>query len=175
MLDEDQLATGEWIRAHTAPKAVMLHGDIHITPSDTVAGRPTLVAYNGWMWSHGLPYGDRDKDRRYILDNALKDSDAEAYGLMRRWGIRYVVGENMRTHHRPSEAAHQEALAREAAAGTDAAAAAAAAAAPGVPRLGKLPSPPTYDPDSYLSGQLKAVFRRGRFIVLEVQGYGPGG
>jgi hypothetical protein len=155
MLDEDQLATGAWIREHVPPKAVVLHNDIHITPSGSVAGRPSLVAYSGWMWSHGLPYGDRDRDRQKILQNALKDADPEAYGVLRRWGVRYVIGEHLPVHHRPSEAAHNEAQARQAANPGDASIV--------VPR---------FNANEYLGGQLKAVFRRGRYIVLEVQGYG---
>jgi hypothetical protein len=48
-----QIEVGRWIRENTSPKAVFLHKDIHITPSGSLAGRPTLIAYNGWMWSHG--------------------------------------------------------------------------------------------------------------------------
>jgi hypothetical protein len=53
LLDEDQIATGAWIRANVAPKAVFIHKDLHIVPSSCLAGRPTLVSYTGWMWSHG--------------------------------------------------------------------------------------------------------------------------
>ena len=117
---------GQWIVEHTPPKSVILHGDTHISPAGCLAGRPSLVAYNGWMWSHGYNYGDRDRDRqcvvgvcpsympasppphpaplflrRYVMANALKDSDPEAVNAMRRWGTRYVLGESMRHHDRP--------------------------------------------------------------------------
>lgn len=64
------------------------------------------------------------------MDNAMKDSDPGAYNALRRWGVRYVVGENM--------AHHGGAGARE----------------------------------LYLDNQLKRVYTRGRFEVLEVLGYG---
>ncbi len=44
---------------------------------------------------------DRDRDRQYIVANSLKDSDPEAVNAMKRWGVRYVLGENMRHHERP--------------------------------------------------------------------------
>lgn len=47
MLDEQQLVTGAWIKEHVPPKAVVVHKDVHITPSGSIAGRPTLVAYTG--------------------------------------------------------------------------------------------------------------------------------
>jgi len=106
------------------------------------------------MWSHGYNYYDRDRDRKYVHENALKDSDQEAYNGMRRWGVRYLLGEHMPTHHRPRQQQYEEAVARKAADPNDAA------------------EVPAFDPDSYLDGQLKRVFRSGRMDLLEVQGYG---
>jgi hypothetical protein len=74
----------EFVKTNIPPKAVFVHRDVHITPVGCLSGRPTLVAYNGWMWSHGYNYYDRDRDRNYMLENALKDSDPGAYGAMRR-------------------------------------------------------------------------------------------
>ena len=34
------------------------------------------------MWSHGYNYYDRDRDRQYIMNNALKDSDPEVGELL---------------------------------------------------------------------------------------------
>ncbi len=34
------------------------------------------------------------------MDNALKDSDPHAYDLLRKWGVRYVLGEYIRKHPR---------------------------------------------------------------------------
>ncbi len=106
------------------------------------------MAYNGWMWSHGYNYYERDRDRAAMLENALKDSDPHAYGIMRRWGVRYVLGEWLPRHHRPNEQAYNEAK--------------AAGLAP----------PNNFNPDLYLDGQLKRVFSAGRYDVLEVLGYG---
>lgn len=146
LLDEDQIAVGEFIKNNIPPKAVFVHKDVHITPAGCLAGRPTLVAYNGWMWSHGYNYYERDRDRNGMLENALKDSDPHAYGLLRRWGVRYVLGEWLPRHHRPSEQAYREAVAE-----------------------GR--TPPAFDQDMYLDGNLKRIFSAGRYDVLEVQGY----
>jgi hypothetical protein len=64
-----------------------------------------------------------------------------------RWGIRYILGEWLPKHHRPSQQAYEDAQA-----------------------AGQ-PLPP-YEPDLYLDGQLKRVFSAGRFDLLEVLGYG---
>ena len=106
------------------------------------------------MWSHGYNYYDRDRDRAYILANALKDSDHEAYNALRRWGVRYVQGEWLPRHPRARQAEYDAAVARKRANPDD-----------------KTPLP-RFDPDSYLDGQLKRVFSAGRYDILEVQGYG---
>lgn len=142
----------EFIKEKVPPKAVVLHRDIHIIPSGCLAGRVTLVAYNGWMWSHGYNYYDRDRDRTYAIDNALKDSDNNAYQAMRRWGVRYVLGEWMPKHERPSERAHKDALERRA---TD----------PNV-------VVPDFNADAFLDGQLTLIKHVGRYDLYEVGGYG---
>jgi hypothetical protein len=88
-----------------------------------------------------------------VHGNALKDSDGEAYNAMRRWGVRYLLGENMPRHHRPAEAAFKEAVARREGGDTTV-------------------MVPEFDPTLYLDGQLKLVYTSGRYDLLEVLGYG---
>jgi len=94
LYDKDFKAMGEYIRRHVPPKSVMMHHDTHITPVGLYGGHPSLISYNGWMWSHGYDYYDRDTARKTVIDHMLKDSDQNAYNVMRRWGTRYVLGEN---------------------------------------------------------------------------------
>ena len=148
MLDPEQFEMADYLLANVPPKGVILHRDIHISPAGCLSGRISLIGYNGWMWSHGYNYNERERDRAYVLDNALKDSDTTAYNILRRWGVRYVLGENLKTHHRPAAQAYEEALARG------------------------NPENITYDADAYLDGQLKSTKKIGRYELLEVQGYG---
>ena len=80
-----------------------MHSNYHVQPSSAIAGRPSLVSYYGWVSNHGYNSHERLGDRDYVMDNALKDSDEHAYNLCRKWGVRYIVGENMRTHQRAQE------------------------------------------------------------------------
>ena len=141
----------QFILDKVPPKAVMVHRDVHITPAGCLTGRISLIAYNGWMWSHGYNYGERENDRAYILENALKDSNPEAYNRLRRWGARFVLGENIARHHRPSRVAWEETAAAAAREGAEV---------------------PPYDEDLYLDGQLKRVKTVGRYELFEVLGYG---
>ena len=172
-----------YIKEHVPPKAVIVHRDIHISPVGCLSGRISLVGYNGWMWSHGYNYHERDRDRGYVLENALKDSDSQAYNLLRRWGVRYVLGEHLATHARPSKQAWEAARARidsgeAAAAREERRAARAAARAAANETDGEADADeaeealPPYDEDAFLDCQLKRVKRVGRYDLLEVQGYG---
>jgi len=107
------------------------------------------------MWSHGYNYYDRDRDRNIVLNGAMKDSDPEAYNLARRWGVRYILGENIQRHARPKQQEWEEAKARK-------------EANPGDATI----VVPHFDPDMYLDGQLHRVFSAGRYDLLEVLGYG---
>jgi hypothetical protein len=70
-----------------------------------------------------------------------------SFPLLRRWGVRYLLGEYLPRHHRPTEQAYNDARASG-------------------------QTPPAFDPDLYLDGNLKRVFAAGRYDVLEVLGYG---
>lgn len=100
LLDEDAHRMGEWVRRHVPPQAVVMHSNYHVQPSGALAGRPSLVAYYGWVSNHGYNANERLGDRDYAMDNACKDSDPHAYALMRKWGVRYVLGEWIKKHDR---------------------------------------------------------------------------
>lgn len=100
LFDRDSVAVGEYFKSHIHPHAVTMHSNHHTQPSCSIAGRPSLVSYFGWVSNHGYNAGPRLQDRDYVMDNLLKDSDGHAYNLLRRWGVRYVVGEYMRRHGR---------------------------------------------------------------------------
>jgi len=77
------------------------------------------------------------------MDNLCKDSDSYAYQLLRKWGIRYVLGEYIRKHERASQREHEEARSR-----------------------GLVHAPP-FDPDAFLDGQVKRVHRVGRYELFK--------
>lgn len=152
LIDGDAVRMGEWMKANTAPGSVVMHSNYHVQPSGAIAGRPSLVAYYGWVSNHGYNCHERLRDRDYVMDNALKDEDEQAYFLARRWGVRYILGENIRRHDRPSEAAFRAAQQR------------IAAGEQGV-------AMPRFEPDVYLSGKLRRVHTEGRYELFEVTGY----
>jgi hypothetical protein len=89
---------GEFIIKNISPKAVMVHDNNHRCPAGYIAGRPSLAGYDGWLWSHGYDYGERHNDRNFIMGKVTEVEDRAGYDKMRRWGVRYVLGENKDTH-----------------------------------------------------------------------------
>ena len=104
LLDEEALEMGAWIRRKVPQRAVVMHSNYHVQPSSAVAGRPSLVAYYGWVSNHGYNANERLGDRDYVLDN-VRDSDPHALALLRKWGVRYVLGEHLRRHEHADAAA----------------------------------------------------------------------
>jgi len=92
--DEKDMA--QYLIDNVSAKAVIVHSNNHRALSGMLAGKPSVVAYDGWMWSHGYNYGGRHADRQTIMEHLVKDSDVDNYNRMRQWGIRYVLAENPR-------------------------------------------------------------------------------
>lgn len=100
LLDHDAINMARYIRSKVHPQSVVMHSNYHVQPSGALAGRPSLVAYYGWVSNHGYNADERLGDRDFVMENALMDSNTQAYALLRKWGVKYVLGENMRIHSR---------------------------------------------------------------------------
>jgi uncharacterized membrane protein len=75
----------EWIVKNTSSSELILTGTSHLNPVNSLAGRPVLVGYPGWLWSHGIKYGEREKDVNDIYSNANNTID-----LLKKYNIHYV-------------------------------------------------------------------------------------
>ncbi len=85
--DTGGLQVADWVRANTSPDAVFAVADEHNNPIPTLAGRRELIGYPGWLWTYGLPdYVQKGADEKLILDG-----DAATPGLVKKYGISYVM------------------------------------------------------------------------------------
>ena len=78
------------------------------------------------------------------MDNLCKDSDDYTYQLLRKWGIRYIQGEYIKKHDRPSKREHDEARSK-----------------------GLMHAPP-FDADVFLDGKVKRVYKSGRYEIFQL-------
>jgi uncharacterized membrane protein len=62
MFTADEVAAATWVRAHTGPRDVFAAAPSHLQPVVSLAGRPLVTGYTGWMWTHGYDYQPRVDD-----------------------------------------------------------------------------------------------------------------
>ncbi len=86
LYDPEAVALAEWVKANTRPEDRFLTSDAHNHPIPGLTGRPIVLGYRGWLWSHGLDYGRQEVDLREML--ALSQKGRE---LLRSYNIRYIV------------------------------------------------------------------------------------
>ncbi|RCV63029.1 hypothetical protein C5S53_16060 [Methanophagales archaeon] len=82
---EEETEIADWVRANTASDAVFLTGSAHNHPIPSLSGRPRVMGYEGWLWSHGINWGminARKNDEMAMFDGN--------YGLITDYGVDYV-------------------------------------------------------------------------------------
>lgn len=75
----------DWIVSNTLSDEIILTGTSHLNPVNSLAGRPVLVGYPGWLWSHGIKYGARENDIFEIYRNGINTRV-----LLEKYNISYI-------------------------------------------------------------------------------------
>lgn len=84
---QGDLAVAYAVERAVPPSALILvNPDLHHNPITNLSGRNTLVGYNGWLWSYGINYLERDQDARKMMQG-----EAGAAKLLGTYGIDYVA------------------------------------------------------------------------------------
>jgi len=75
----------------TAPDAVVLTLGRHNDPLTALAGRRTVVGYNGWLWSYGIDYRARANDVTAMYTGCgVGQTQCAATELLRLYDVSYV-------------------------------------------------------------------------------------
>ncbi len=86
MLTAADLAIAEQVREATPPTAVFATDFRHNNPISVLAGRRVVTGYDGWLFSEGIDYGQRQQDVR-----ALYALGPDFRAVVDRYGIDFVV------------------------------------------------------------------------------------
>jgi hypothetical protein len=86
LLSTEELRVGEYVRLSTPPRSVFAAAPQHNQPVSLLAGRTVVMGFSGWLWSHGLPYADRERDLHTIFSGG-RQTDS----LLRRYQVRYIL------------------------------------------------------------------------------------
>jgi len=82
---QEETEIADWVRENTASDAVFLTGSAHNHPIPSLSGRPRVMGYEGWLWSHGINWGMINARKRDEM--AMFDGD---YALVKDYGVDYV-------------------------------------------------------------------------------------
>ena len=74
------------IKSLTPQNAVFATASVHNHPIPALAGRSTLVGFNGWLWSHGINYQKRANDLIKIF-KGMPETD----NLISQYHVNYVT------------------------------------------------------------------------------------
>lgn len=78
-------ALAEFVRISVSENALILTGQNLLNPVVSLAGRPVLAGYGGWLWTEGIPSGEREGEIRKFYTNPR----ANDY-VLKKYGIRYI-------------------------------------------------------------------------------------
>lgn len=99
MFDASDLVLAERFRSLSRPDALVLAADHHHHWVSSLAGRPVVMAYRGWLYAYGIDVAPTERDVRAMF---LGGPDAER--LLERYGVQFVViGPHERADFRADE------------------------------------------------------------------------
>ncbi len=81
----EEIAMADWVRTNTAPDSVFLTSTAHNHPIPALTGRPRVMGYEGWLWSHGIPWEEitaRMADMRTMYEGD--------YSILQEYGVDYI-------------------------------------------------------------------------------------
>jgi hypothetical protein len=82
---KEELEVADLLRQRTPPRALILHAPIHNSVV-TLSGRQPVMGYPGHLWTHGIPYQQREAEVKTIYEGG-----PEAANLLAQLGVDYVL------------------------------------------------------------------------------------
>ena len=80
-----EIQMAEWVRENTAPGSAFLTGSAHNHPLPALTGRPRVMGYEGWLWSHGIAWTSISARK-----NDMKAMYQGDFTVMQNYGVDYV-------------------------------------------------------------------------------------
>ncbi len=86
-VDHDDLEAAMWLRANSAPDAVVVYGANNSSAVAALGGRRAVSGYPGWTYDLGLP----DWADRWTRTGVILSGGADARANVARYGVDFVV------------------------------------------------------------------------------------
>lgn len=82
---QEELKTADFITKNLPQERNILTGSSFLNLVNCLAGRPVLLGYEGWLWTHGIDYGSREDDvNKMFLGKQFPE-------LAKKYNIGYVL------------------------------------------------------------------------------------
>lgn len=85
LFNPPELEVAALLRQQTPPRAMILHAPIHNSVV-ALSGRQSVMGYPGHLWTHGIPYTDREADVKTAYQGGAGAAEALA-----RMNVDYVI------------------------------------------------------------------------------------
>lgn len=71
IFDTDAIAASNFVKNNIAEGQNIITSSTHLNPVSSLAGRPVLVGYPGWLWTRGISYGKREQDLKLFYSDPV--------------------------------------------------------------------------------------------------------
>jgi hypothetical protein len=85
IFNTDAIDMASFIRQNIPEDAQILTSSTHLNLVSSLAGRPTLVGYPGWLWTKGIDYPPRERDLMIFYTNP------DNFKILKKYDIRYIL------------------------------------------------------------------------------------
>jgi hypothetical protein len=85
VFETDAIDMATFIRQNVPENAQIMTGSTHLNLVSSLAGRPALVGYPGWLWTKGIDYGPRERDLKTFYTNPNRSD------ILRKYEVKYIL------------------------------------------------------------------------------------
>lgn len=100
----EELLVANWVKENTDKNAVFITGHYSTHPIPSLAGRQIGLGYQGWVWSYGISYWERERLIKEFFEKGdltvVKDLDADYFVIGPDERSRYTILDSLDTKYR---------------------------------------------------------------------------
>lgn len=89
IFNADARELAEFVRSNIKKENLILTNTTHLNPISSLAGRPVLEGYPGWLWTRGIKYAERDKEIKQFYRSPDPNNN-----LFKEYPISFILLDN---------------------------------------------------------------------------------
>lgn len=86
IFNSDAVIMGNYIKADIPYNDIILTSSTHLNPVNSLAGRPVILGYPGWLWTRRISYEEREGDLKRFYSDPMSNRD-----IASKYGARYAL------------------------------------------------------------------------------------